>query len=693
MIKDYLKTNNIYNIEMNPLPEVSQNIIKNIYKYYNNYELITKNSFEILSSVFGIDNNNNKIELNVFLIDLFNYIFIKYNNYSAEIQNINKTEKYYIYSENYLEKIKNNFIKYGFTNGLSVYSIKLNKKFAEYNLLEIESSNIVGLLINLNALIIIKDNEEEDEEVIKNEEEVFEIETSNNIDISEEDEDKNIKLVMPKTSRYLNNVKIQNKDKNVSSAQCSLKKNIKFFNFAKNNFIIFNNISKREADTFKKNNSNIYNFKQNIPKSLNKSNNNNYHNYYINNSNNINIKKYNISNNFELIKKPNIANESIQKFKTPLNQLKQKKYFNKPSLNKNNFKFNQKKIDEGEEYTKETLPGLIGLLNIGEPYYMNPIINCFGNIQRLREELLNKNNYQKLYNGRNEKTKLTFALAEIFHNLWENKKIKNYSPKYFKKIISEMNPLFQKKGSKDTKDLILFILVGIHNELNQKLENIYNSYRNKLDFILLFNDFSNYYKKNNKSIISEEFYGFYNSMLKCCSCNTIKHNIKILNILDFPLEEVRKYIRTPYNFVTLENCFEYYESELLHNDNKILCKYCKNYSSILTQKKIIISPKTLIINLNRGDELQYNIGIQFEEHLNLKKYIFKSEESPYSYELVGVIIYLRSNDMGGHFIAYCKNSYDCEWYQYNGAKVTKSSFQEICKNGLPDVLFYSIIIV
>ena len=507
--------------------------------------------------------------------------------------------------------------------------------------------------------------------------------------------------MMPKNSRYLNNVKIKNKDNNVSSSQCSLNKNVNFFNFAKNNFIIFNNINKGETDpeSVIKNKSNMYNYKQNITKSSNTSNNNKFHSNYINNNSNIYIKKSNITYNFEPIKKSNIENENKQIFKTPVDKVKQKKYFNKISLIKNTSKCinYQTKIDESnneeEEYIIETAPGLIGLLNVGESSYMNATIQCLGNVQRLREELLNKNIYHKLYNGRNEKTKLTYALAEMFKNLWENKKIKYYSPKYFKKIISEMNPLFQKKETKDSKDLILFMLIGIHNELNKNSDNVYNSYKYNLDFISLFNNFTNIYKKNNKSIISEEFYGFYNSMLKCCLCNTVKHNIKILNILDFPLEEVRKYIRTPYNFVTLENCFEYYESEFLHNDNKILCKYCKNYASILTQKKIIISPQTLIINLDRGKELQYNVGIQFEEHLNLKKYIFKNEESPYSYELVGVISHLGSNDIGGHFIAYCKNSYDCEWYQYNDDQVTKSSFQEICKIGLPLVLFYSFVLV
>ena len=697
IIEQYLKNNNIVNIVMNPIPSISQNKIKNIYKYYDNYELITKNSYDIFTSVFGIDISGNKIEFRVFLIDLFNYIFIKYNNYSAEIQHINKTENYFIYSENYLEKIKENFFKYGFTNGLSFYRVKLDKKIADYKLLQIDNSIIVGTLINLNAKTIIMENEEEDS-IINNEEEVFDNRKDNKIDNFEEEEEKNKNEInMPKTSRFLNIIKMNQKDRN--NSPISLRKNLNYINFDKNDITMFNDV--------KNNNSNIYNFKNNSQYN----NNNNFRKDSNNNFSNVYFKK-NVSYAFEPVKKSNNENinenenENKLKFKTPISKIKQKNYFNKLPLvtnntNKNNSKYinnknNTNKFieeEEEEENASQNPKGLIGLLNVGATCYMNATIQCFSNIPRLREELINNINYQKLYIGRYDKTKLTFALAEVFMNLWKNKKIKYFSPKYFKKIISEMNPLFQGIAANDSKDLILFILETIHNELNQNFKKVYISNGNNLDFISLFNDISNYYKNNNKSIISEEFYGFYNSMMKCCSCNTVTHNIQIINILFFPLEEIRKFVRTQYNFVTLENCFEYYENpELLENGNNIYCNYCKKNSSAITQNKIIISPKTLIINLNRGKGLQFNVGIKFEEYLNLKKYIFKNEESPYYYELVGVISHLGTNDMGGHFIAYCKNSYDCQWYKYNDAQVTKSSFQELCQIGLPYVLYYSIFI-
>ena len=101
-------------------------------------------------------------------------------------------------------------------------------------------------------------------------------------------------------------------------------------------------------------------------------------------------------------------------------------------------------------------------------------------------------------------------------------------------------------------------------------------------------------------------------------------------------------------------------------------------------------PKTLIINLNRGIGLQFNVGIIFEEYLNLRNYIYE-QESPYFYELTGVVCHFGTNDDGGHFIAFCKNCNDCNWYKFNDGMVTKCSFQDVSSVGLPYVLFYSYV--
>jgi len=47
--------------------------------------------------------------------------------------------------------------------------------------------------------------------------------------------------------------------------------------------------------------------------------------------------------------------------------------------------------------------------------------------------------------------------------------------------------------------------------------------------------------------------------------------------------------------------------------------------------------------------------------------------------------------MSGHFIAFCKNFIDGQWYKYNDTQVNISLFQEARSTGVPYILFYSFI--
>ncbi len=364
---------------------------------------------------------------------------------------------------------------------------------------------------------------------------------------------------------------------------------------------------------------------------------------------------------------------------------KQKRY----NLNKENL--NLEDFFPKTSDNKFFFPGLIGLNNIGATCYMNATLQCFSNTPKLRSYLLDKETYQDLENNKAINKKLSFALAEVLKNLWEVLSQKYYSPTNFKNIISEMNPLFKGIAANDPKDLVLFLLQTMHKELN-KPQNIVvnnNNFINSTNFADVFSDFVQYDTNKNKSIISEEFNGYINSLSMCAVCGTIIHNIQSYNILFFPLEEVRKFMNyNNNNNVMIKDCFQY--NEKLDSYPSFYCNNCKNLCVNYNMSKLIYGPQTLIINLNRGRGLEYNVNITLEEYLDLRDFIFATE-SPYYYELIGVICHLGSNDEGGHFIAYCKNSNNCEWYKFNDQLVNKCTFDEVTKIGLPYVLFYNYI--
>ena len=338
---------------------------------------------------------------------------------------------------------------------------------------------------------------------------------------------------------------------------------------------------------------------------------------------------------------------------------------------------------------KQSIPGIIGLQNIGATCYMNATLQCLSHITGLRDYLLREDKYQSLKFNK-DKCKLSFALAEVLYNLWKVLNHDYYEPEYFKKMIGEMNPIFKGVAANDPKDLIFFLLETMHGELNKppNKEMNHNYFVNNQNFNAVFQDFLIHFTNENRSIICDLFYGLTNSMTICGGCRTMIHNVQAINIFFFPLEEVRKFMNYPNPFVYIEDCFRYYEKQDFYPS--FYCNNCRRLYPGYNQTKIIYAPPTLIINLNRGRGLQFNIGIGFSEYLNIRNYVF-ANDSPCYYELIGVISHLGSNDMGGHFIAFCKNRIynGCQWYKYNDGMVTLSSFQEASTFGIPYVLFYS----
>ena len=203
-------------------------------------------------------------------------------------------------------------------------------------------------------------------------------------------------------------------------------------------------------------------------------------------------------------------------------------------------------------------PPKIGLKNVGATCYMNATLQCLSQIYLLKEYFINNQNNQHIYNTIMKcKNKKELCLTESFKilidNLWpqcyNNNHQKNsnnyyYAPYDFKDRISKMNPLFEGAQANDAKDLVNFIIMTLHEELNIYQKNNNNAIINpnlQSNQEYIFNNFMNTFFKENKSIISDIFYGIHHTTTLCKKCNILKHNFEAYFFLTFPLEEVRKY--------------------------------------------------------------------------------------------------------------------------------------------------------
>ena len=516
-----------------------------------------------------------------------------------------------------------------------------------------------------------------------------------------------------------------------------------------------------EINVFKKTNINQdqSNFK-NIPNTNNFNNqiNNNIENNISNNKikKNNNVKKKETSNHSTIKKETLGYNNNIQDKNTPKTNktnVKQKvnnsnaenknpKYVtsvNNKYNNKNNirnqiknpeFVINEDKIKDIEQnYNISNLKDIpftpmIGLTNIGQTCYMNAALQCFNNTDILVNYFLNPNKSVFIQNNaigmlNPDSPQLSTELKKLFVHLWADEPRSSYPPHQLKKIIGEIDPLFKNFEANDAKDFINFIVMRLHEELNF----VDNSFSNKSNLSLPEDNINpynykqvlNYYiydfEMNLNSIISNIFYGTVQGEFECLNCkarlyqarqnvSNIKYSFQNYFFLNFPLEEVRKFIVSnqmlymnymnmrinPNLEVNLIDCFKYYFRDEYMNG---YCDSCgDNNAQILSRSKLFTIPTYLILLFNRGKGIQYNIKINFPEYLDTNEIALNPNGI---YQLYGVVKHFGDSSASGHFTAYCRSPIDNLWYFYNDHAVTLLNENEkykISEIGLTYILFY-----
>jgi ubiquitin C-terminal hydrolase len=265
-----------------------------------------------------------------------------------------------------------------------------------------------------------------------------------------------------------------------------------------------------------------------------------------------------------------------------------------------------------------------------------------------------------------------------------------------------MDPLFQGVQANDSKDLVNFIIMTLHGELNKiktKSMNINNpSTQAQRNQQFMLNNFIQNFQAENKSIISDLFYAMNCNMTQCSNCKTISYNYQIYFFLIFPLEEVRKFKlennngfnNFNNNEVNIYDCFDFDKRyNYMDGENAMYCNYCKLTCGSTMCTYLTTGPEILIIILNRGKGIEFNIKINFEESLDLSNYI-EYKNTGCKYKLIGVITHIGESSMSGHFIAYCRDPIKDDWYKYNDAIVNKvENFQnEVINFAMPYLLFY-----
>ncbi|XP_072344856.1 ubiquitin carboxyl-terminal hydrolase 20 isoform X1 [Scyliorhinus torazame] len=241
-----------------------------------------------------------------------------------------------------------------------------------------------------------------------------------------------------------------------------------------------------------------------------------------------------------------------------------------------------------------------------------------------------------------------------------------------------------------------------------------------------------------RSVISDIFDGSILSLVQCLTCDRISSTVETFQDLSLPIpgkEDLAKlhasihqnlpvkpgictdayttqgwvafimdYIRRfvvsciPSWFwgpvVTLEDCLAaFFAADELKGDNMYSCERCKKLRNGVKYCKVLKLPEILCVHLKRfRHEVMYSFKVNSHvsfplEGLGLRPFLSKESPSQItSYDLLSVICH-HGTAGSGHYIAYCQNVINGQWYEFDDQYVTEVH-ETVVQNAEAYVLFY-----
>ncbi|XP_066568781.1 ubiquitin carboxyl-terminal hydrolase 20 isoform X2 [Amia ocellicauda] len=146
--------------------------------------------------------------------------------------------------------------------------------------------------------------------------------------------------------------------------------------------------------------------------------------------------------------------------------------------------------------------------------------------------------------------------------------------------------------------------------------------------------------------------------------------------------------------VTLEDCLAaFFAADELKGDNMYSCERCKKLRNGVKYCKVLRLPEILCIHLKRfRHEVMYSFKINSHvsfplEGLDLRPFLAKESPSQITtYDLLSVICH-HGTAGSGHYIAYCQNVINGQWYEFDDQYVTEVH-ETVVQNAEAYVLFY-----
>ena len=502
-----------------------------------------------------------------------------------------------------------------------------------------------------------------------------------------------------KNTTYISNNKNERKDFNLNKILRNNNNNIN------NNMI---NMNSNQKDNI--NNNIMINNNNNTKNNLNKNFPNSNLNQFQNNQ------MFLLNNQQIMMNQMNIMNLNMMNLNM-MNQINNNNLFpnNLLNMNQNNLQ-NNNIFEKYFNYTKEMSDNASkilkldllknnenlyfskkGLNNVGLTCYMNSTLQCLLHIVELSFYFIDSYNvFQREHLNMIQKTETKGLLSEEYKNIVVNvlsgKEEKrffgiissdSFSPTNFNKLIGTLNPQFKRYEANDAKDLIIYLLQEMHEELNyyggKKLDKIPKC--NQLNEVDAFNFFYKVNSTMNFSIISYLFWGIVKQTTICSTCRSTLYNFQYFHYLSFPL----------YNYIERFNIYnglkDYTKKEILKGDNKFYCQICRGLREAEVKSVIYYLPQYLLINFDYGKDKKYTPArIDFGSSICITKEFLSFDIGSVNYDLIAVSSHIGSSGSSGHYIAFCKDPQN-NWHKFNDSSHSLCNFEETY-NYSPYLLIY-----
>ncbi|XP_072255207.1 ubiquitin carboxyl-terminal hydrolase 8 [Pyxicephalus adspersus] len=332
-------------------------------------------------------------------------------------------------------------------------------------------------------------------------------------------------------------------------------------------------------------------------------------------------------------------------------------------------------------------PALTGLRNLGNTCYMNSILQCLCNTPHLAE-YFHKNYYQADINRSNllgHKGEVAEEFGIVMKALWTGQ-YKYISPRDFKVTIGKINDQFAGYSQQDSQELLLFLMDGLHEDLN-KADNRKRHKEENNDHLSdpqAADSAWIKHKQLNESIIVALFQGQFKSTVQCLTCHKKSRTFEAFMYLSLPL---------PTSKCSLQECLKSFsKEEKLTDNNRVYCSNCKTRRDSTKKIEIWKLPPVLLVHLKRfsyegrwKQKLQTYVDFPLE-HLDLSQYVIGPKTFK-KYNLFGVSNHYGGLD-GGHYTAYCKNALKQKWYKFDDHEVSDISVSSV-KTSAAYILFYT----